>query len=901
MRPRQGPLLAALATFSARLPVALSYVQRAAFPRPQAAQPLRRSLVVAKAVATKESGAAADQSADYNHAVLESKWQCYWDDHRTFATRRRDGKEKKYVLDMFPYPSGAGLHVGHPEGYTASDIMSRYWRMRDYDVLHPMGWDSFGLPAEQHAINTGTHPEDTTKVNIANFKRQLKSLGFSYDWERELATTDIGYVRWTQWIFLQLFKRGLAFQSEVLVNWCPKLGTVLANEEIIEGKSERGGFPVERVPLRQWVLKITEYAERLAADVSGLDWPEGTKVMQEAWIGRSEGAYISFEIQPPSNVSPSGLAGEEVRVFTTRPDTLMGATYVVLAPEHPLVASIAELATPQADALKEYVASAARKSDMDRTVSKEKTGVYSGVEATHPLSGEPVPVWVADYVLASYGTGAVMAVPAHDERDFEFAKAYELPVKVVVSENDGGPVDSIDEAMTNAGFAVNSGEFDGLSTEQCKEAVIDQLAAAGRGRKVTTYKLRDWVFSRQRYWGEPIPIVFPVTLQEEGGDPRKGDPHTIEYDRAEAVPEEELPVRLPELADFAPGDDPQGCLARCVDWRYFQKEDGSWWARETNTMPQWAGSCWYYLRFADPTNSEAAWSPQAEQSWLPVDLYVGGAEHAVLHLLYARFWHKVLYDLELVKSPEPFAKLVHQGMILGEDGEKMSKSRGNVVNPDDIVDRYGADAMRLYEMFMGPLEAVKPWQTEQISGVVRFQRRAYRLAQDAAAGDTVDMKAETERMMHKTIKKVTADVEALGFNTAISALMVYANHLQGLKQDEPEKPLPAEPVRVLALLLSPFAPHLGEEMWQMLGGTESLAYEAWPSFDEALCLDNEVTLAVQINGKVRAQLTTTKEADEDTVKEAAFALPKVLEYTSGKELKKFIYVPGRIVNIVVGK
>lgn len=883
--------------FGARLPTAISYIQRMPMTSRHAVFSLRRTLLqrASTQMLSTEAGA---QLTGYDHGALEAKWQLYWEQHRTFLTRNREGKEKKYVLDMFPYPSGTGLHVGHPEGYTASDIMARYWRMCDYDVLHPMGWDAFGLPAEQHAITTGTHPEVTTKANIANFKRQLKSLGFSYDWERELSTTDEQYVRWTQWIFLQLYNRGLAFQSEVLVNWCPKLGTVLANEEIIDGLSERGGHPVVRQPLRQWVLKITAYAERLAADVEGLDWPEGTINMQQAWIGRSDGAYVSFEVDGDGNTCVVG--GEEVRVFTTRPDTLMGATYVVLAPEHPLVSKLTTLSTEQAEPLTKYVAAAARRSDMDRTVSKSKTGVFSGVMLSHPLTGELLPLWVADYVLAGYGTGAVMAVPAHDERDFEFAKALNLPMKVVVGNADGSGATggvALEEATTGAGVAINSGEaFDGLETERCKEAVVEALVAAGKGEKTTTYKLRDWVFSRQRYWGEPIPIVFPVTMEEEGGDPRDGDAHTIEYGDAVAVPEDELPVRLPELADFAPGDDPQGCLARCVDWRYFQKADGSWWARETNTMPQWAGSCWYYLRFADPANDNAFVSVEAEAAWLPVDLYVGGAEHAVLHLLYARFWHKVLHDLGLVSSAEPFARLVHQGMILGSDGEKMSKSRGNVINPDDIVSQYGADAMRLYEMFMGPLDAVKPWQTEQISGVVRFQRRIYGLVTRASAQPSdVPMAEETLRLMHQTIKKVSEDVEKLAFNTVISQLMVFSNHLQGLEQ------LPQEPVRNIVLMLSPFAPHLGEEAWQLLGGTASLAYESWPEYDEELCVESTITMAVQVNGKVRGEVTIEKAADEGIVEQLALAVPAVAQYTQGKEIKKFIYVPGKIVNVVIGK
>jgi len=847
----------------------------------------RSSKPVAVATGVDIQRAQGKGGVAYDFSEVESRWQKFWEDKRTFATRRRTGKEKKYVLDMFPYPSGAGLHVGHPEGYTASDIMSRYWRMRDYDVLHPMGWDAFGLPAEQHAVATGTHPADTTKANIANFKRQLKSLGFSYDWERELATTDEDYVKWTQWIFLQLFKQGLAFQSQVSVNWCADLGTVLANEEVIDGKSERGDFPVERMPLRQWVLQITAMAEQLASELEGLDWPEGTITMQRAWIGKSEGAEIAFEVAE---------TGEELRAFTTRPDTLMGVTYVVVSPEHAVATAAAESGAEQSDAVRSYVEEAKFKSDMDRTIAKEKTGVWSGMHVLHPISGEKLPLWIGDYVLASYGTGVVMAVPAHDERDFAFAEKYSLPMKTVVrpaadADDDG----ELKEAFTDMGVCVNSGDgLDGLSTEECKSAMVKKLVELGKGNAKVTYKLRDWVFSRQRYWGEPIPIYFPVTMEDPAGDPRKGDAHTIDFDSPIPVPEDQLPVSLPDLDDFKPGNDPQGCLARVLDWRFFQ-QDGKWFARETNTMPQWAGSCWYYLRFADPANSEQAWSAEAEKSWLPVDLYVGGAEHAVLHLLYARFWHKVLFSLGLVSTNEPFQKLVHQGMILGSDGEKMSKSRGNVVNPDDIVGEFGADAMRLYEMFMGPLEAVKPWQTEQISGVVRFQNRIYTLAAKAATAadaDKTPLDEVTQRIMHQTIRKVTQDYDSLSFNTAISALMVFSNHLQSLKQP------PAEALRALVLLVSPMAPHLGEEAWRLLGNEESLAYEPWPEYDDKLCEEATVNMAVQVNGKARATIQLAKDAGEADAKELALANEKVLKFIEGKEIKKFIYVPGRIVNIV---
>ncbi len=808
---------------------------------------------------------------------------------------RRPGKGKKYVLDMFPYPSGSGLHVGHPEGYTASDVMARYWRMCDLDVLHPMGWDSFGLPAEQHAINTGTHPGVTTYENIANFKRQLKSLGFSYDWSRELATTDYEYVRWTQWIFLQLYKSGLAEQSEVLVNWCPALGTVLANEEIINGKSERGDHPVQRIPLRQWVLKITEYASELEQDLKGLEWPEGTMTAQKLWIGRSEGARVVF----PLTQAQAGKG--EVEVFTTRPDTLMGVTYVVLAPEHPLVDQV--VTEGQRAAVAAYVKEAAGKSDLDRTATgkdKGKTGVDTGATVTHPISGEEVPVWVADYVLWGYGTGAVMAVPAHDERDHAFAKIFGLPITQVVAPPKGMEAPSIDEeAYGGEGTAVNSGALlDGLPTAEAKVAIVQALEKKGKGAAVTNYRLRDWVFSRQRYWGEPIPIYFPVEMADHAtGDPRKDDPHTIRFDQPMPVPESELPLKLPEMDNFAPGNDPQGCLARAKDWRYFKKpEDGKWYARETNTMPQWAGSCWYYLRFTDPTNQAQPWGKEADQDWLPVDLYVGGQEHAVLHLLYARFWHKFLYDQGLTKHKEPFQKLVHQGMILGSDGEKMSKSRGNVVNPDDVVGEFGGDALRLYEMFMGPLEAVKPWQTAQVAGVVRFRDKVYSLVKGREVDDSpAAMDDETLRLMHKTIKKVTQDVETLSFNTAISTMMIFANHLSGQK----DKALPRAALENLVLMVSPFAPHLGEECWELLGHTGSLAHHAWPVYDEALTVDNVVKLGVQVNGKTRGEVSVAVDAKEDEVMDAARAVEKVASFMEGKKMVKVIYVPGRILNIVV--
>eukprot|EP00904_Undaria_pinnatifida_P004189 jgi/Undpi1/13771/HiC_scaffold_9.g03422.m1 len=834
------------------------------------------------------SESAAVGSKIYDHKEIETRWQQYWEEKSTFKTpERTEGRPKKFVLDMFPYPSGSGLHVGHPEGYTASDVMARYWRMKGFDVLHPMGWDSFGLPAEQHAILTGTHPKVTTYTNIDNFRRQLKMLGFSYDWDKELATTDTEYVKWTQWIFLELFKAGLAEQSEARVNWCPALGTVLANEEIIDGKSERGDHPVVRMPLRQWTLKITKYADQLEAGLKGLDWPEGTLTAQKQWIGRSEGASITFDVEGTN---------EKIEVFTTRADTLMGVTYLVVAPEHPLTAKIS---TPdRIEAVNAYVTASASRSDLDRTSAskdKKKTGTDTGAFAVHPISGEKVPVWTADYVLGSYGTGAVMAVPAHDERDFAFAKAFDLGVRRVVAPAKGkGEGDEVVEAFTGKGVSVNSGEgFDGLSSEECAEAVVNKLEAKDHGRKEINYRLRDWIFSRQRYWGEPIPIYFPVEMADpESGNPINGDEHTICYDQPIAVDVADLPLTLPEMESFEPGDDPQGCLARAADWRYFEK-GGKWFARETNTMPQWAGSCWYYLRFTDTKNTEAGWSRKADQDWMPVDLYVGGQEHAVLHLLYARFWHKVLHDLGHVKDPEPFQRLVHQGMILGMDGEKMSKSRGNVINPDDIVDSFGADALRLYEMFMGPLEAVKPWQTSQVAGVTRFRDRVYQLARRGA--EDAELGPETLTILHKTMKKVSEDIDDLSFNTAISALMVLTNHLMTF-----DKP-PREALEALVLMVSPFAPHLGEECWNLLGNNkgDGVTLAPWVQWKEELCASESVTLGVQVNGKVRAELELSKTASSEDARSLAEVLPQVVKYTEGKEVKKFIYVPGRIVSFVV--
>ncbi len=825
----------------------------------------------------------SDESRDrYEPFRIEPKWQSYWDEHQTFRSVRHPGRKKLYVLDMFPYPSGSGLHVGHPEGYTATDILARYSRMRGVDVLHPMGWDAFGLPAEQHAIATNTHPRDTTAKNIATFKRQLKMLGFSYDWSREIDTTDPGYVKWTQWIFLKLFEKGLAYQAEIPVNWCAALGTVLANEEVVDGKSERGNHPVERLPLRQWMLKITAYADRLDADLDGLDWPD-SREKQRHWIGRSVGAEIAFDV--PGR-------GETIRVFTTRADTLPGVTYVVLAPEHALVDEL--VAPAQRAAVQAYVAAARSKSDRDRSEAKTKTGVALGATARNPVNGEEVPIWVGDYVIGTYGTGAVMAVPAHDTRDHEFARAYGLPIVQVIEPADGAVVDVQKEATTDDGKAmygrVDVDVENGTPSEEARTRITAWLAERGQGSARVTYRLRDWVFSRQRYWGEPIPVYFPVTCD---GDPRApGAAPTIHHEQPIAVPEAELPITLPDLEDFKPGNDPAGPLARVAAWRFFQK-DGQWFARETNTMPQWAGSCWYYLRYLDPTDDHEGWTAKSYAEWMPVDLYVGGGEHAVLHLFYARFWHKVLYDLGLVKDKEPFTKLVHQGVILGEDGQKMAKSRGNVVNPDDVVRAYGADALRLYEMFMGPLEQVKPWQTSGIEGVRRFLDRVWNVATGPTTVDPAAYDEATRRLVHKTIQKVGGDIEALRFNTAISAMMILIKHLGSIPA------VHVDAVRALALLVSPFAPHLGEELWERLGHTESLAHAAWPEFDPALVRDDVVEIGVQVNGKVRGAVTLSVTADEETARFAAMAEERVRVHVEGKTLKKVIYVKGKILNFIV--
>jgi leucyl-tRNA synthetase len=800
----------------------------------------------------------------FNHEKIEQKWQKVWEENKTFRTTEDEGKRKFYALDMFPYPSGAGLHVGHPEGYTATDILSRMKRMQGYNVLHPMGWDAFGLPAEQYALDTGNDPAEFTELNINNFRRQIKSLGFSYDWEREINTTDPNYYKWTQWIFLQLYKNGLAYVDEVAVNWCPALGTVLANEEVIDGKSERGGHPVERRPMKQWMLKITAYADRLLEDLDELDWPESIKEMQRNWIGRSEGAHVHFTIDGYEDT---------FTVFTTRPDTLFGATYAVLAPEHPFVEKITT--AEQKEAVEAYLDQIKSKSDLERTdLAKDKTGVFTGAYAINPVNGERMPIWIADYVLMSYGTGAIMAVPAHDERDYEFAVKFELPIKEVVA---GGDVSK--EAYTGDGEHVNSDFLNGLDKEEAISNMIQWLQTNEKGEKQVTYRLRDWLFSRQRYWGEPIPVIH----WEDG--------------TTTAVPEDQLPLVLPKTTEIKPSGTGESPLANIDDWvNVVDPETGKKGRRETNTMPQWAGSCWYYLRYIDPTNSEALADADKLKEWLPVDIYIGGAEHAVLHLLYARFWHKFLYDIGVVPTKEPFQKLFNQGMILGENNEKMSKSKGNVVNPDEIVESHGADTLRLYEMFMGPLDASIAWSTKGLDGARRFLDRVWRLLVDdnGELSSKVQESNDTtlERVYHQTVKKVTEDYEGLRFNTGISQLMVFIN--DAYKVDV----LPKQYVEGFVKLLAPICPHTTEELWSKLGHEDTISYEAWPAFDEAKLVDDEVEIVVQINGKVRAKVNVPAEASREELQDIAMANEDVQEFIEGKTVRKVIAVPGKLVNIV---
>jgi leucyl-tRNA synthetase len=844
----------------------------------------------------------------YDFGRIEQKWQKRWEQDKTFRAKDCDASRPKYyVLDMFPYPSGQGLHVGHPEGYTASDIVARYKRMRGFNVLHPFGWDAFGLPAEQHAIKTGTDPALTTASNIANMRRQTQSLGFSYDWDREIATTDPEYYKWTQWIFLKLFNsyfdeaeqkarpieqlpvpagltelekrqyiddHRLAYQADVPVNWCPALGTVLANEEVIGGVSERGGHPVIRKPMRQWMLRITKYAERLLEDLAEVDWPESIKKLQMDWIGKSVGAEVRFRIDG---------RGEDLWVFTTRPDTLFGATYMVLAPEHPLVESITT--AQQKDAVKAYCEAAARKSDLDRTdLAKEKTGVFTGAHAINPVNDERIPIWISDYVLISYGTGAIMAVPAHDDRDYEFAQTFGLKIIPVVEPPDPADAERVrkgEYCFIGDGVAINSGSFNGLPTPEFKERITAWLAERGQGKKAINYKLRDWNFSRQRYWGEP----FPILHADDG--------------RIIPLSEDELPLVLPEVADYRPPGTGESPLAKATDWLNVTLADGTKAKRETNTMPQWAGSCWYYLRYLDPRNAEQGWDPAKEQYWMPVDLYIGGAEHAVLHLLYSRFWHKFLYDLGRVHTKEPFKKLINQGMILGEDNQKMSKSRGNVVNPDHVIAEFGADSMRLYEMFMGPLEAMKPWSMQGVQGVYRFLQKTWRLVVEEETGALdpsvrdAQPDEETLRLLHQTIRKVGGDIETFAFNTAISAMMIFVNHLARREVK------PRAAVEPFLLILAPFAPHLAEELWERLGHGRSLAYGPWPQYDEELAREKQIELAVQINGKVKDRIVVAAEADEESIKAAALANEKVVAALTGKTPRKVIVIKSRLVNIVV--
>ena len=873
--------------------------------------------------------------SEYNYTEIEKKWQKYWLEHKTFKTPdHAEGKQKFYCLDMFPYPSGAGLHVGHPEGYTATDILCRYKRMKGFNVLHPMGWDAFGLPAEQYAVETGTHPAITTKKNVDRFREQIRSLGFSYDWDREVNTTDPKYYKWTQWIFEQLYKKGLAYVAEVPVNWCPALGTVLANEEVIDGRSERGNHPVIRRPMRQWMLKITEYAERLLKDLDTLDWPEGIKEMQRNWIGKSTGAMVDFGVCFGTTTGGSGapepLPKDVITVYTTRCDTLFGATYMVLSPEHALVAKwLAEGKIANADAVKAYQAKAASKSDLERTeLNKEKTGVkLEGVLGVNPVNGEALPIFISDYVLATYGTGAIMAVPAHDERDFDFAKVFGLPIYQVVApagesgksgDSGNSGLDRVpytaDAAFTDiaTGVMVNSGFLNGLSVEEARPAMIKWLEERGVGKAQTQYKLRDWLFSRQRYWGEP----FPVIHWEDGTQ--------------SLVDENDLPLTLPELDDYKPTGTGEPPLAKATDWvNVVDPATGKKGTRETNTMPQWAGSCWYYLRYIDPHNDKAFADPALLKEWLPVDLYVGGAEHAVLHLLYARFWHKVLFDLGLVPTPEPFQRLVNQGMILGlayktsrgvlipmdqitwRDGKpygaeeggqeelltefpaKMSKSLKNVVNPDDVVRDYGADSLRLYEMFMGPLQAVKPWSTKGVEGVFRFLKRVNKMVTEQPIADRALTKDEA-KTLNATIKKVDEDLASMNFNTAISAMMVFVNAFAGDGKD-----LPREAAEKFVLCLAPFAPHLGEELWQFLGHADTLAYEPFPAFDPAALVENEIEVPVQVLGKLRGRVTVSVDAKPPEMEAAARANPDVAKFLEGKQVVKVICVPKKMVNFVV--
>ena len=852
-----------------------------------------------------------DTEREYNFLDIEKKWQKYWEENKTFKTEDFLDKPKYYALDMFPYPSGAGLHVGHPEGYTATDITCRYKRMQGFNVLHPMGWDAFGLPAEQYAVETGTHPAITTKKNIEEFTRQIKALGFSYDWDREINTTDKKYYKWTQWIFIQLYKKGLAYIDEVAVNWCPALGTVLANEEVIDGKSERGGYDVVRKPMRQWMLRITKYAEELLDGLEDLDWAEGIKEMQRNWIGKSTGADVDFTIDG---------CDENIRVYTTRPDTLFGATYMVLSPEHPLVKKITS--KEHLVDVNTYIEHASRMSELERTgLNKEKTGVFTGAYADNPVNGKKIPIWIADYVMISYGTGAIMAVPAHDTRDFEFAEKFNIPIICIISPNkkeaklEGVEIQKVldgKECWSGNGKMIHSSNdeglnINGLEVKDSKRKTIEWLEERNIGKGTVNYKLRDWLFSRQRYWGEPFPIIH----MEDGS--------------IRLVPENELPLVLPETENYKPSGTGESPLANITDWLdYTDPKTGMKGRRETNTMPQWAGSCWYYLRYIDPVNDDVAWDKEKEKYWMPVDLYVGGAEHAVLHLLYSRFWHKVLYDLGYVSTKEPFQKLINQGMILGlsyknqrgvlvpsdkvetHDGKfyhkdtkeeltefsaKMSKSLKNVVNPDDVIDKYGADSMRLYEMFMGPLEATKPWNTSGVEGVYRFLKKSWRMI---TASEIVDNKMERKLLtvLHSTIKKVTEDTETFSYNTAISQMMIFVNEFS--KQDK----LSREAAEAFVKLLAPYSPHVAEEMWETLGYNGTLSYEEWPKYKEEYLKEDQVEVLVQVLGKPKARIMMSPELSQDEMQKIALENDKVAGAIEGKTIRKVICIPGRLINIV---
>lgn len=805
------------------------------------------------------------EKMSFNHKTIEKKWQDFWDQDQTFKTNEDSDKENFYALDMFPYPSGQGLHVGHPEGYTATDILSRMKRAQGYNVLHPMGWDAFGLPAEQYALDTGNDPRDFTQQNIQTFKRQIKSLGFSYDWDRELSTTDPDYYKWTQWIFKKLYDHGLAYEAEVAVNWCPALGTVLANEEVIDGKSERGGHPVYRKPMKQWMLKITAYAERLLDDLEDLDWPESIKEMQRNWIGKSVGTNVSFKVKD---------SAETFTTFTTRADTLFGASYAVIAPESDLVQKITS--QDQKQAVEAYIEEAGKKSELERTeLNKDKTGVFTGAYAINPVNQKELPIWVADYVLSSYGTGAVMAVPAHDQRDYEFAKKYDMEIIPVI---EGGDIEK--EAYTGDGVHIHSDFLNGLTVEESISKMNQYLEDHEIGEAKVSYRLRDWLFARQRFWGEPIPIIH----WEDG--------------TTTALAEEDLPLKLPHAENIEPSGTGESPLANIEDWvNVVDPETGMKGKRDTNTMPQWAGSSWYYLRFIDPHNNQQLADPEKLKQWLPVDVYIGGAEHAVLHLLYARFWHKFLYDIGVVPTKEPFQKLFNQGMILGEGNEKMSKSKGNVVNPDDVVDQYGADTLRLYEMFMGPLDAAIAWSEEGLEGSRKFLDRAWRLIVDEEekVRDRITTlnNGNLDVVYNQTVKKVTEDFENLHFNTAISQLMVFVNAAYK------EEALPFEYMKGFVQLLAPIAPHIGEELWAKLTkSNQSIAYQPWPSYNEALLTSEEVEVVFQINGKVRAKASASPSISKEALEEMAMANPQIQGQLQGKEVRKVIVVPGKLVNIV---